>query len=250
LLDEANTDLQNSGDAFVATLSSGFDGFNTPITFALFNRALRARVDVYQQDWQGALDDLSLSFYVPSGNLLDIGPAIAYSTQSGDFANNVYLPIQNDPTNARVAVDFWVDEAQAGDLRLSKVVMRSDTAKSGELSSGYDVSIWHSQDDNISIIRNEELILIAAEARIQTGDLVGGTAALNIVREAAGLPDLGSMSQSELTDQMLTERRYSLFGEGHRWVDMRRYNRLADIETQNADENVWPYFPIPASDDF
>jgi hypothetical protein len=30
---------------------------------------------------------------------------------------------------------------------------------------------------------------------------------------------------------MLTQRRYSLWGEGHRWVDMRRYDRLDEIDT-------------------
>src|SRR4029077_4415931 len=96
---------------------------------------------------------------------------------------------------------------------------------------------------------NEELILIGAEAKIETGDLNGAVANLNVIREAAGLADYsGSVDQTSLTDEMLKQRRYSLFGEGHRWIDMRRYGRLDQIQTQTADEVVWDFFPIPANE--
>lgn len=248
LLDDGYSDLQNGGDAFVADLSGGFAGFNTPQTFAQFNRALRARVAVYQQDWGGAIDFLGESFYSLNGDL-KAGCYIPYSTGSGEFANQVFISIPNQATNARVALNFWAEDAETGDLRLSKVVQRSETAVSGNLSSDYDVAVWSSQDDDICIIRNEELVLIAAEAQIQNGDLAGGENALNVIRNANGLDALTpGMTQSQLTDEMLKQRRYSLFAEGHRWVDMRRYNRLDQIEKQNADEDIWNAFPIPAAE--
>ncbi|MCU0450661.1 MAG: RagB/SusD family nutrient uptake outer membrane protein, partial [Bernardetiaceae bacterium] len=39
----------------------------------------------------------------------------------------------------------------------------------------------------------------------------------------------GATTQAALIDAILKERLYSLFYEGHRWVDMRRYNKLAEI---------------------
>lgn len=248
LLDDGNSNLQSAGDAFVVTLPSGFAGFDTPETFSQFNRGLRARVAVYQQDWTGATDFLNESFYSLSGDL-GAGCFISYSTSSGEVINPVFIAVPNLATNARVALNFWVEDAEAGDLRLGKAVQRTETAVSGSLSSDYDVAVWSSPDDDVCIMRNEELVLIAAEAKIQSGDLAGGENALNVIRTSAGLPDLTpGMSQSQLTDEMLKQRRYSLFAEGHRWVDMRRYDRLNQIETQNPDEDVWTAFPIPAAE--
>ena len=79
------------------------------------------------------------------------------------------------------------------------------------------------------------MILIYAEAKIQrnTGtDLVDAVAALNTIRTIWGLPVYsGAVTQAALIDEMLNQRRYSLWGEGHRWVDMRRYGRLDQIDT-------------------
>ncbi|HEU0054418.1 MAG TPA: hypothetical protein VFQ39_14620, partial [Longimicrobium sp.] len=64
LLDEGRTHLAAAGalPAFPFALSTGFAGFNTPATFIRFNRALRARVDVYRGDYPSAVTSLSQSF--------------------------------------------------------------------------------------------------------------------------------------------------------------------------------------------
>ena len=46
LLDEAKTHLQAAGGTFAFPLHSGFAGFDTPATFLLFNRGLKARTEV------------------------------------------------------------------------------------------------------------------------------------------------------------------------------------------------------------
>jgi hypothetical protein len=53
LLDEGHAELLAGGGAFPFSLPPGFTGFNAPATFAQFNRALRAWVAAYRQDWQG-----------------------------------------------------------------------------------------------------------------------------------------------------------------------------------------------------
>ncbi len=248
LLDEGYADLQQAGASFLFTMSTGFAGFDTPASFMQFNRALRARVAAYQQDWSKVLESLSLSFLNTSAPM-DYGCYISYSTASGDKPNNLFISLPNLATNARVAVNSWVNDAESGDNRLNKVVMRSEPAVSGPFSSNYDVALWSSQDDEVAIIRNEELILLSAEAKIHSGDFGGAVADLNVVRLAAALPVYsGFIDFNSLIDEMLRQRRYSLFGEGHRWVDMRRYNRLDQIQTDNPDEDVWRYFPIPASE--
>jgi hypothetical protein len=59
LLDEAYAELQSAGDAeFPTELPSGFAGFDTPATFAEFNRALRARVALYLTDYPGVMREI------------------------------------------------------------------------------------------------------------------------------------------------------------------------------------------------
>jgi hypothetical protein len=64
--------LAAGGGAFPFALPSGFTGFETPATFVLFNRALRARVAVYTGDYAGALTALAGSF-LNTGGPLDQG---------------------------------------------------------------------------------------------------------------------------------------------------------------------------------
>jgi hypothetical protein len=47
---------------------------------------------------------------------------------------------------------------------------------------------------------------------------------------------------------MLNQRRYSLFFEGHRWVDMRRYNKLAELPIDRPNDDVWTLMPIPQTE--
>jgi hypothetical protein len=98
----------------------------------------------------------------------------------------------------------------------------------------------------IPIIHNEELILIYAEANIQTDNLAEAVKALNIIRNGHSLPDYsGAVTKDALINEMLNQRRYSLFYEGHRWIDMRRYDRLDQLPIDRTDDDVWSAMPIP-----
>ena len=86
-------------------------------------------------------------------------------------------------------------------------------------------------------MRNEELVLIYAEAQIGTNNTEAASV-LDDLRARYGLPAAAynntPPSDDELVDQLLHERRYSLFAEGHRWIDMRRYNRLNELPIDQA----------------
>ena len=73
--------------------------------------------------------------------------------------------------------------------------------------------------------------------------------AINKVRAAAGLADYaGAMDDASLENEVLHQRRYSLFGEAHRWIDLRRYNRLGDLPLDRAGDKVHTQFPRPANE--
>ena len=46
-------------------------------------------------------------------------------------------------------------------------------------------------------------------------------------------------------EQLLHERFYSLFAEGHRWVDVRRLGRLDELPNDRATDQIFPQFPRP-----
>jgi len=86
---------------------------------------------------------------------------------------------------------------------------------------------------------------------LQTGALGEAVAALNTIRNAAGLSDYsGAETSDALTDELLNQRRYSLWGEGHRMVDLRRYGRLnADfVPIDREGDDVFTQFPIPLTE--
>ena len=245
LLNQANTDLKNNNVnfPFTTTLFS-----SNAAEFSKFNRALAARVAVYKQDWATANTALAESFFNLNGPL-SIGVYHLFSAAGGDLLNPMFFPL-NSSGETRVAQPNFVTEAEAGDDRLSKVMLRTATAFQDGLQSDYDFFVYTSNEDKIPIIRNEELILLYAEVKAQTANPTEAVNAINKIRSTAGgLGDYsGPTDLTSLITEILKQRRYSLYGEGHRWIDMRRYNRLAQLPIDRPGDDVWVQFPIPATE--
>ncbi len=262
LLDGADTDLGSADASFASDLSfpSGFSGFDTPATFQQFNRALRARVDVYQGNFATALTNLGASFLDATASF-SLGVYNSYGTGSGDVVNAIF-----DPSNLvilanvaiRTAAQLQTDGVTLDQRFVDKLISVpsvTDQATLG-LSSDLAFNLYNSAGAAVPIIRNEELLILRAEANIGIGGAANLTAAntdLNLIRAAAGLAaiDLAAMTPTEQIDALLYERRYSLLYEGgHRWIDMRRYGRLADLgaDDQVAGLPVHALFPFPVGE--
>jgi starch-binding outer membrane protein, SusD/RagB family len=84
-------------------------------------------------------------------------------------------------------------------------------AKYSQVSSPIRIASW------------EEAQLIQAEARLDAGDEEGAVAAINRLRDQAGLPAYAGGTATEIRAQIIEERRRELFLEGHRLGDMIRY---------------------------
>jgi hypothetical protein len=245
LLNQGLTDL--TGSDVIFNLSSGFNGFTTASSLAQFNRALAARVDVYQQNWTAALTDLANSFFNLNGSF-NTGVYHVFSTASGDQLNPLYLPLNNTGEN-RLAQPSYVTDIEPGDDRINKVALRNTPATQSGLTSNYDVAIFKTNVDPVAIIRNEELILIYAEAKIQTNALSDAQTAINIIRNGHNLPNYnGPLTQAALITEMLKQKRYSLFYEGYRWIDVRRYNLLSTLPLDRPTDHIWKQFPLPFSE--
>ncbi len=259
LLDQAVGELEQTGNAFAFSLTSGFDDFNTPSTFMQFNRAIAARVALYREAYDEALTLLEASFFDLDGNL-NAGPKYVFSTAGGDLLNPVYRAPEQSADQIVVNNDF-VTSAEEDDRRVAdKTELRLNPTNQGGFNGLYESRLYASPTSSIDIIRNEELVLIYAEANILSGDLPEAVTALNVVRNAAGLPDYdGAATEAALVDEVLMQRRYSLFSEGHRMIDLRRYGRLTEefvVIDPNRDpdtgevreQSIFQQFPVPLSE--
>jgi hypothetical protein len=244
VLDSAKTDLTGATVSFPL---AGFGNFSDAAGLLQFNRAIAARVSVYQKNWQTALDDLSASFF---GLNVDFNTGVyhVFGTGSGDQLNPVFIP-QNQTGEVRVAHPSFAADIAAGDDRINKTSLRTSPAALSGLSSNRDVWLYTTSTAPVGIIRNEELILIYAEANIQLNHLPQAVTALNKIRTTHGLGNYtGAVTQPALITEMLNQRRYSLFFEGHRWIDLRRYNLLSTLPIDRPGDDVWSLFPLPVTE--
>jgi hypothetical protein len=253
LLDEAKVHLAAGGAAFPFTLTTGFAGFNTPTNFVRFNRAIKARMEVYRQRWNDALTALNESFISTASTTtaaLQTGVYHTFSASAGDATNGLFDPAPR----ALVAHPSYLTDAQrradgSADLRTAKVVA-GITLTNQSVSSNLRIVVYPTNIAPIPIIKNEELILLRAEVYNGLGNRTSAIQDLNFVRvNSGGLTALPSDFSGDIVDEILYNRRYSLFFEyGHRWHDMRRYGRLNQLPKALPSHLVFSIVPLPSDE--
>jgi hypothetical protein len=262
LLDQAATELV--GAAFPFTLPPGFTGFNTPATFLRFNRALRARVAVYRDDYAGALTFLSQSFLDPAAPM-DLGVYMDFGTGAGDVANPLAVSSQTSENFGHPTLETQA-QLQPGGARdqrfLNKLVKRpprsggtTNTTPNQQFSSDLGWIRYPNPNSPIPIIRNEELILLRAEASIGLSDLGTALTDINTVRTSSGnLTPLGGFADAAAAlDELLYNKRYSLMYEGgHSWIDYRRYGLTGNLQAIDRvgppPDVIFPTLPVPSAE--
>lgn len=101
------------------------------------------------------------------------------------------------------------------------------------------------------VFRLAEQYLIRAEARAQQGDLIGAKDDLNKIRNRAGLPGTPAITQSEILEAVLNERKFEFFTEyGHRFFDLKRNDKLDSVlgTVKPNWETTDRLFPIPQAE--
>jgi hypothetical protein len=254
LLNEGYADLNAAGTTLPFTLTSGWGGFNTIDGLKQVNRAIAARLAVYREDWQGALDALDDSFMDLDGNL-QAGPAHTYGAPPDAF-NPLFYVLDANINTIIVVHPSMIDDATPGDLRVeNKFFERTTpvtiTTDATPLVGTHQDKRWASNTAAIPFIRNEELILIKAEAHAQLNQPTLAVEAIDIIRDAADIGLYGGgTTLEELVDEILYQRRYSLWAEpwGHRWIDARRYDKLNEIPTSYDLGTIFTQFPVPQAE--
>ncbi len=236
--------LAAASSDFPFTPSAGFTGFSTPATFVTFVRALQARVALYLDDDAATLSYLEQSFLDLEGDL-DAGVYHVFGAGGNDRLN----PLFYVPGQARYLVPpSFFDQVEDGDTRIESLVSPFGSVITTDgLSSDQQVTQYASSTTPVPIVTNAELILIYAEAQIGSGN-EEAVRAINAIRNGAGLDDFDSDDDEAILDEVVVQRRYQLFGQGHRWVDLRRLGRLDEIVLDRSGDEVFVQFPTPVSE--
>jgi starch-binding outer membrane protein, SusD/RagB family len=236
-LDSAATDLAAGGTAFPFTLPSGFElngDFTTPADFLRINRGLKGKVELYRGlsrqkpnagSFAAAITALDAAIGPTPTTKADLlaGVYNTYSTNAGETRwpladANIYL-------NPAVG-----DSVEAGDARKAKIFTVTAKTLNG-VTSKYKSPLTDPANltQPTAIMRVAEMVLLRAQAKIETGDLAGATDDINIVRTIEGglAPIAVPATKAAAIDAVLYEKRYSLLAESaQRLVDLRAYSRL------------------------
>lgn len=264
-LDQADADLAAGGTAFRFNLHSGFGNFRTVAGFRQFNRAIAARARVYYATRGGGAAAYAQAATALSASFLNRTPTDAAGMNAGVY--HVYSSATGDALNGLgqnadfLAHPLFDDSLAAGDLRGSKVSVLTTPRNAPQglgIATNLSIVRYPTNATNVPIVRNEELLLLDAEVRWFNGDKPGAVADLTTVRAVSGGAGIGApnvtiaSTDAQFLDALLYERKYSLFAEGHRWVDMRRFGRLAhlpiDLTTGGNAHFIARVMPIPQAE--
>lgn len=243
----ANLTGSDVGDDFSFLLSGGFAGFDTPATFAHFNRGLMARVSVLQDKWSQAQTALTSVDAWMNGSDHDAGVYHVFSSGANDVDNQMF----EDPNAATLKLmvhPSFLTDAHEGDTRVTNnVLVRADTITYDGLQSYLAPTLYGSTYDPVPMMRAVELQLLQAEVHIGNGDYAGAESIMNALRTAAGAAEYTGTDASNAHDRVLHEKRYSLFLEGHRLTDMRHYEKTSELPLDRDGDTIVT-FPIPETE--
>jgi starch-binding outer membrane protein, SusD/RagB family len=272
LMDSAYADLLAGGAAFPFTVAPGYTGFSTPATYATFNRALAAKMQVHRATfvnctacWTAAATAIGQSFVTTTGlpGSLATGVYYAYSTAAGEPSNPIAEPIASQR--------YWVHpsivngaQSNAGvpDRRLTtKVRAAGRTLNLNDLVGTHKPVMYNSTTDPtaanlgapIPWINNEELLLLRAEIRWNTNNRQGAIDDINLVRANAGglaaTPLTAGSSTTDFVTELLYNRTFSLmWTQGTRWIDARRYGRTSTLPIDRPGDIIYPNMIIPSAE--
>lgn len=265
MLDDAKANLQAGGTAFPFKLHSGFTGFDTPGGFLKFNRALAAKALVIRGSlgcgnacYTAAITAFNESFLSATATMASLNTGVyhVYSTATGDATNANSFAQQSYVYAHKQAVT--VAQKQPDGVTLDDRVVRklvklgTPVAPPGNqnIPAEYRFDIYPSPNSPAPVIRNEELLLLRAEANWALGNTGAALADLNIVRTTSGkLAPLAALPTGAAgLDAIMYEKHLSLLFEGTRWVDMRRWGRLSQLPIDTPGMFVAKVMPIPQAE--
>lgn len=269
LLDSANADFTAAGATTTLpfALPGGFTGYGRDYSIVSnlvkFNRGLKGKVDFYRgldrKAYTASLFPTAITELTQALGGAAPGAVPAADFTKGPYYNFVPGGSENTPntiSDAKIGLNPLVgDSVQAGDTRASKIVARTPLAGFGiSTSITYvgAVATTTNQQRPLGILRDEELVLLRAQAEIEAGQLANALLDINDVRTNYGLAPLAPFADKQSAiNAVLYEKRYSLLFEGpQRLDDLREYGRLSPTYLRK-ETSTDPYnaaLPVPRAE--
>lgn len=165
----------------------------------------------------------------------------SYLSYDKDFMQEIYPP--SEPDGRKQA---WYDERYMYDGSGKFLMLKFTNVYANENAEDLN------PDDNQTVFRLPDAILLQAEALANLGNDVKAQTMLNMVRARAGAQDITS-SGEKLKDDIFYERCRELMGEGLYWYDVVRQKRIIDyrykygfhctVEQYKSGAWTWPIDP-------
>ncbi|AXP82741.1 SusD family protein [Mariniflexile rhizosphaerae] len=227
--------------------------------------SLLARVYLYNQDWQNAQDYASAvienQLYSWQEDIdqefLRNNPSIIWSLHPGIAGLNTrdarsFVFASGPPSRSTLAPDLYT-AFEPNDLRRTSWI--KEIQGSGE--TWYHANKYKKitntgiSEEYTILFRLAEMHLIRAECKAMVNDLEGAKEDINKIRNRAGLTDTNEISQQDLLQAILNERRLEFFTEqSHRFFDLKRTGKaneiLSIVKPNWRPTNV--VFPLPENE--
>jgi hypothetical protein len=216
----------------------------------LYPEAANMASSVLNEQQSYVMEDIALVFLIDSKETI-------WQLQSGESGRNTqeassFIFTSGPPPQVSLSDDL-VNSFASADLRRTNWIKPI----TNQITTWYHV--YKYKENNTTSISKEysvvfrlaEQYLIRAEARAEQGDLIGAKEDLNKIRHRAGLSDTIAITQQEILEAILQERRWEFFTEyGQRFFDLKRSGHLDN--TLNGLKPGWNstdnLFPIPQTE--
>jgi tetratricopeptide (TPR) repeat protein len=217
-------------------------------------RALRARVQLYNGQYQAALD--AANAVQAMGYTLAPAFESLFSDEGTDTPEDIFRVSFTATEFNEVGYYYLFDGrwevAPTADLYNAY----TDDDLRRDLTLGKDGSDYEGTKfpttigaEDLHVIRFAEVLLIKAEALARLNRLPEAITELNKTRVRAGLAPIPAAplpTQAALLDEISTERRLELALEGDRWPDLIRMGRALEVLDIPANRAFQLLYPIPA----
>lgn len=255
--------------AIIDDLNTAFSMMNSAYTDSHFVTkmaapALLSRVGVYFGDWNVALNAAKSVIESNNYSILDADQYVN-SWASKNNVNSIFelaFSSTDNLSSNSIAYIYRTQEDGSGygDLQVMPEVEglyeENDIRKGilgyqGDKLRNINKYPAITGEDNITIIRYEEIVLNYAEALLETNDVSNALIQLNSLVSKRNATTYVSATK----ENILLERRKELIFEGHRWDDLMRigsdikaYGTAMElIDTHSYPNNLFAY-PIPAAE--
>jgi hypothetical protein len=214
----------------------------------------QARVALYMRDWTNAITysteyinsiplapQLSFNGIWTDANNLESAFKLRRTTAAGGRIGSLFRGISANATKDIGTVTWtpsdklWNSYDKVNDVRFSSylksepILSNQNPPRNPRIIQKYAGTGYASPAENIAdakVFRTGEMYLIRAEAKAETGDLVGAAADVNALRAAriTGYTNVTFTSKEAAIAAIIQERFVELPFEGHRFWDLKRRN--------------------------